>query len=492
MDPKDLAALAGDIKTKLDAVGERLSDEAITARINAAVADLASRQDGPFSRRALFGGSDPRLAGSKYGRKGMSVADIEFLHSTLSAAKVVGRSKAGPSADLENAFNAISEGKYEDVVSAQVADLAQVEQMFADGALNQRGFAQATAAIEQSYRKRAMDTAESGYGSQLVGAQYIGELWAGARAEARIMPLLTSFPMAAPTVYMPVEADLPEMTFVAENTSASASNYSTVKTGSNRVQVDAKKFIIHQVWSGEMEEDSLIPFVPFLRGQQVRSLAHYTDSVILNGDTTNAGTGNINLDDADPADTKHYLALDGIRHAALVDATGQGTSAGATITYDAMVNLRKLGLDTTYFHDWFHPTNPEDAVFLVNPDLADELAKLDEVITVDKYGPLATVLTGEVARIGRNPLIATISMSKTEADGKVSTTPGNNTKHQAVLFNRRGIVLGTRRALQVEVERIPATDQNRIILSTRFGLGRFSPTGAASGIKHIAVLYNIS
>ena len=30
---------------------------------------------------------------------------------------------------------------------------------------------------------RAMDTAESGYGPQLIGAQYVGDLWEAARSE---------------------------------------------------------------------------------------------------------------------------------------------------------------------------------------------------------------------------------------------------------------------------------------------------------------------
>jgi len=123
---------------------------------------------------------------------------------------------------------------------------------------------------------------------------------------------------------------------------------------------------------------------------------------------------------------------------------------------------------------------------------ADEVAELDEVITVDKYGPAATILTGEVSRIGRNPMIATMAMGKTEADGKISTTAGNNTLGQALAVNRRGLKVGWRRRVKVETERLPGRDQTRLIHSLRIGLGRFSPTGAASGIEWVAGLYNIA
>jgi hypothetical protein len=245
------------------------------------------------------------------------------------------------------------------------------------------------------------------------------------------------------------------------------------------------------MYSGEMEEDSLIPFVPFLRRQAALSVAHYSDSLVFNGDTTNAGTGNINLDDADPADTKHYLALDGIRHAALVDNTANATNVGGALTLAKIQAQRGLMIDRTNLVDWGHPVSADDLVHVADTDTADRLALLDEVLTVDKYGAGATVHNGEVARLLGNPLISTIAAPKTEADGKVSTTPGNNTKGQVTSFNRRGFAVGWRRRIQVETERLPGSDQTRIVLSMRLGMGRFTPTGAASGIESVATLYNI-
>ena len=82
-------------------------------------------------------------------------------------------------------------------------------------------------------------------------------------------------------------------------------------------------------------------------------------------------------------------------------------------------------------------------------------------------------------------------MSRTQADGKVSTTGTNNVLGQVVAFNVGGFTTGIRRSLKVETERLPATDQSRIVYSLRVGFGRFSPTGAASGIQAAGVLYNI-
>jgi hypothetical protein len=506
--PVTMDELAADVRQQLDAINKSVSDatgdERLRALVNEAVAGLA--QDQEFVRKLRFGSdaADVQLVGTKYARWGLSVSDVEFLHDLMEAQRGMARKGGGvhpgPSEELTRTFEAISAARYLSMDQVRQIDRSALDDLFPriplaefhgpDRKLARAGKFELTGAYQRAIR--AMDTAESGYGQQLIGAQYVGELWDAPRKLGRIFPLIDSFEMTAPTTYLPVEVDIPEMLFVAENTANNSSEYSTVKTGSQRVQVDAKKFVIHQMWSGEMEEDSLIPFVPFLRRQAALSVAHYADSLVLNGDNTNAGTGNINLDDADPADTKHYLAFDGIRHAALVDNTGNAADVAGAITLAQLNNLRALMIDSTRLVDWGHPTDASDLVFASDPFTADKIAMFDEYLTVDKYGPNATINNGEAGRILGHPHISTIAMSKTEADGKVSTTGSNNIKGQIAAFNRRGFKVGWRRRVMVETERLPARDQTRIVYSLRLGFGRFTPTGAASGIEAAAVAYDIS
>ena len=487
-------AVAADIKARLDGIDESIAEKTSDAKLTELVRgflpdlleDLTADEQSEWVRKLRFGKNegDARLVGSKYARHGLSVSDIEWLHDQQRSIQGQRRTEhdggagtyEGPSEELARTFGAISSARYEDNADIEAADEAAIE-------------GRGSVELIEAY-KRAMDTAESGYGSSLVGAQYVGELWEAPRKLGRVFPLINSFEMTDATAYLPVEADLAEMLFVSESTASNSSNYTTSKTGSNRVTVSAKKFVIHQMWSGELDEDSIIPFVPFLRAQGAKSVAHYADSLVLNGDTTNSGTGNINLDDADPADTKHYLAFDGLRHAALVDATGQGRNIAGPYTIADFMALKGLMVDGTYLMDWGHPDNPEDLVFVCDPDSADKIALLDEVITVDKFGPQATVLNGQQGRILGHPLVSSIAMSKTEADGKVSTTGSNNVKGQLTAFHRGGCVAGWRRHVQLETERLPASDQTRLVYSLRLGFGRYSPTGAASGIKSTATAYN--
>lgn len=487
-DELTLDALGAEIRQRLDAVDqrteERLSDEALAGLVRTNLETLLADEN--FSKQArklTFGKPEPELVGTKYARMGLDAGDVEMLYDIMQAAHEAGLSRKGPSEELARTFQAVSSGRYMSTALARAEDERRLTELRRLGKLDALGYERAL---------RAMDTAESGFGSQLIGAQYVGELWEAARRESRVFSLFDSFEMTDATAYLPVEVDIPEMLFVSESTSPTASDYSTSKTGSQRVQVSPAKFLIHQVYSGEMEEDSIIPWLPFLRRQAGLSMAHYSDSIVLNGDNTNAGTGNVNLDDADPADTKHYLAFDGIRHAALVDNTANGSDVAGALTLAKLNALRGLMIDDTNLVDWGHPTSADDLVYVSDPRTADAICMLDEKVTVDKYGNNASVLNGEVSRIMGHPHIVSMAMKRTEADGKISTTANNNTKGQVACFNRRGFKVGWRRRVVLETERLPGRDQTRLVWSMRLGFGRFSPSGAASGIEAAAVAYNIS
>jgi HK97 family phage major capsid protein len=433
MDNQALEGLLRDVAARLDSIPKGVTEEQVKQIAESVVTTAKADNDPDAYRKMRFGSSPNALLGTKFARHNLQAADVEMLYDIMSAKAKAGLG-AGPSEELTKAFEVVSSAFYLDEATVRSIDKQAIDNLFprvAKGTANQ---------AEVAAYLKAMDSAESGYGQQLIGAQYVADLWEAARPQSRVFSLLDTFDMTAPTAYVPVEADLPEMLYVAENTSSTASDYATTNTGSNRVQVDAKKFVIHQIWSGELEEDSIIPFLPYLRRQAALALAHYSDAAVVNGDTTNAATGNINSDDEDPADTKYFLAFDGLRHAGLVDNTANSKDAGGAVTFKLLKDQLGRMRDAAKLVDWGHPINPADVVYVTDPTTAEAIAQLDEVLTVDKFGPGATVLTGQLANIARNPLISSMAMSLTEADGKVSfDTPSNNVKGQVVCFNARGV-----------------------------------------------------
>lgn len=512
--------LIQDIADRQKAIGDQIVSEArIKELINESFPALAENKE--FVRKMRFGGGpDASVVGSKFARWNYTAADIEWLYDhqrSLQGRNLEGGGQhPGPSEDLKKAFNAVSDAYYLSDAEARAIDKQAIDDLYPripnaatlarfGGSINRykrwadpaRKAAMAALDAPEFGRASSMDSGTSGYGSQLIGAQYVGDLWDAAFQEGRVAPLIPSFDMTAPTAYLPVAVDMPEMYLVSESTSdvLATAQYASIRTGSQRVTVTAKKFVIHQVWSGEMEEDSIVPYVPFLRQQAARGLSFYTDFVVLNGDTVTAGTGNINSDDAAPAATKAYLAFDGIRKAAIIDNTANlKNNAGAAISLSTLRDLKGLMRDDTRYVDFGHPNDPNDLVFVADIDTADRIALLDEIMAAKiELGASANLFNGQVTSYLGHPVIGTMAQSKTDSDSKYTTTSPSTADiyGQVTAFNRNAFVIGWRRRVKMFTEAIPASDQMRIVYSLRMGFGRFTPTGAASGIEASAVAGNI-
>lgn len=421
-------------------------DELVDAKVKA---ELSARNYQP-----LGGAVSRAFEGTKYARLGLSEIDAQYAHGILSAARQSGISKRGPSEELTNIVDAIH----------------------------------ARVAADEGISQRAMDTADT---TAVIGAQYMNQVWAVATQAAVVAPLIRSFAMTDATAYIPVYGAPPVPKLFSQSTQDNSADYDTVDSTYARISVTAPKYGIHQKWSGEIEEESIVPFVASLRERQQDSLAIYTDEMIVSGDTVIAATGNINSDDAQLAADDYRVGWDGLRKGAIIDNTGNLANAGAALTYAQLTNMRVLCIDSTRKVSFGHPANPADFVYLTSPWGEDKVANLDELITVDKYGPNATVLTGEVARIGRNPLLVTMAVPRTDADGKTSSTTAATPLDQVVAFNRNAYSLGYVRQMTVETYRLPQRDQNGIMLFWRVGMARYSGSGAVSGIESVAVLRNV-
>lgn len=338
-------------------------------------------------------------------------------------------------------------------------------------------------------RTRAMDTQETGYGAELVGAQYITSLWEAARRADGLLEAIPAVQMTAPTAYIPVDGALPEMLLVSESTDSADTKYPDSKAGTGRRQLTARKFTIQVRWSAELAEDSVVGFVDMLREKLAASYALHLASAIYNGDQTNAGTGNINSDDAAPADTRHYLAFDGIRHYWLVDDAGNGVNGGgaaitAAMIYQARARLFGAGNSVNALDSIDWGTDPGNLRIVANPGLYNRLLQLPEVQTVDKLGPAATIATGQLAAIGGIPIIVPAYAPKTEADGKLSATPANNTLGQLSVVNPRGWVRGSYRGFQLFLSRIQGRDQFLVEVYSREALARWG-NDVAAGVYNV-------
>jgi len=178
--------------------------------------------------------------------------------------------------------------------------------------------------------------------------------------------------------------------------------------------------------------ETVTAIVDLVRMELVRSLARATENALIMGDE--AGT--------DPnAVTK---AFDGLLKYA-VSAGNTVDAGGASITAAVIAAARRLlGV---------YGINLGDLAIVAPVDVAFQMIELPEVITVDKYGPSATILTGEIGKLWGMPIVVSEYVSHTlKADGTPGD-PNTDDKTAVLVVNKAYFAVADRGNIGIETER---------------------------------------
>jgi len=325
---------------------------------------------------------------------------------------------------------------------------------------------------------------QGSYGDEWVPTLWNNILWRTIRLNAAVLPLFDSFDMPSQPYEYPAESSDPTFYLVGETTAESqlvidAGPYFDSKMGTRKVTFTALKMGALSYWSEEMEEDSIIAAEPQFRDQYSLTFAHTLDYILINGDKTTGATTNINYEGTSPSGSERYLVLDGLRHEPMVTTTTDKRD-GATLTIDDFAATQALmGTAGKY------GVNPNDLVFIADTGVYHKAKVLGEVLTVDKFGPMATVLTGQLAAVFGVPLIVSEDYPLTDATGHIDDTAGDNVKGSFLCVNKRGFKLGWKRRPRVRVFGFPGADARAIIASCRLA---FMPMTAGMA----ALSYNVT
>ena len=332
---------------------------------------------------------------------------------------------------------------------------------------------------------KAMDSTTAGSGDEYVPTNLRAQLWDDFFLASRVMGTLTRVDM--PTDPYDVPLGLTEVIWRkgTQNSPTTQSNSTTAKS-----TLTTTEQITEQAWSYTLDEDAIVAMAPAIRARLAQSGGEQMDAFVLNADATNSATGNINLDNAAPADDAYYLSegQDGIRHQWLVDNTAMGNSAGGDALTDADVTGVLAGMGK-------YAVNPDqlaivtDTSTYLNGFLQTGTGKPGEYVsTLDKFGPSAIILTGQLAAYRGIPIIVSASHPKGEADGKVNSTAANNTLGSFSIFHRMMWYAGFRRDLLMEVDRDIQRRQYIMVTSFRQAVAAH---GTRSTNAHTAGVYNI-
>jgi hypothetical protein len=255
-----------------------------------------------------------------------------------------------------------------------------------------------------------------------------------------------------------------------ENTSATESS-----PGTGKITLDAKRLMGRTDFSYEVDEDAIIPVLPFVQSQLSEAAADAYESALINGDT--AGTHQDS--DTQAIAKAAERAFNGFRKLALaITALKLDLSTGGIneANLRAMKKaLRKYGV------------RRRDLIWLVGPSGVNDMEGITNVSTIEKYGPRATILTGELAAFLGIPIIVSERVREDlNASGVYDGT--TTTKGSVLLVNLSGWIPGRRRDFTVEVDRDIKTQTQFVVASFRRA---FTPVETPSAsIRWLSVGFN--
>jgi len=257
-------------------------------------------------------------------------------------------------------------------------------------------------------------------------------------------------PMPSSPWILPIQDGSTIARKIAENTAISATNFTTGK-----ITFTATKIGEHFVLPEELTEDSAVAIFDIGRMEVLNAQSRAGETAVLNGD--NDGTHIDSDSQAGAADLAVKL-WKGLRRNALANTANGGTTdfSNAAITE---ANLRVMRQRMGKFGN-----NPSELIFFVSSVGLQQMMALPSVITVDKYGQFATVLTGELAKYQGIPIVVSDFMrSDLNATGVYDGVTVN--RSAILLVNATRAFIGTRRPVQTKIsEDLP--NQDRWLISS--------------------------
>jgi hypothetical protein len=316
-------------------------------------------------------------------------------------------------------------------------------------------------------------------GTDWVGTAYSNQIWEAIRGQNVVVDRVPSItvPDGFSSIYIPLESSDPTWYKVAEATTADstlkvpAATITASQMATANKQLTLGKLGARSMYTGELTEDSLIPFAPQLRQQLTVSGGNTLEHIMIDGDTETSASKNINAIDTTPTAGTAYLFLNGFRQLALIANTANSRSAGGTLSEDDYVETLKL-LGTAGLAG----ADPRAVAFIVDYNVHYANMKLTSVKTKDVFSA-ATLENGFVRRMFGYEVLPAFQMHKTSAkrmantSGKIDAdTDSNNTTGAILAVRFDQWKQAFKRRMTLETTRIANADSWEIVALVRWGM----------------------
>lgn len=323
----------------------------------------------------------------------------------------------------------------------------------------------------------------SGVGGEWIPDEFKTELYQTFQVPRGLRALLPTVNMERETLLIPKlsRGGRPYIKGVGTD-SLTSYTHSTIETAQKTVRAKALATLMNI--DDAAGEDSAFAIIPALSKQIAQDLEDAFEDAMINGDT--AGThqddiSNWNLRERWGASglgtsSDHRKLFLGMRAAAL-DKGSSKDNGGTALTFadfmDAVSQMGELAVG--------------NKVCVVSPEaLIANFLQLDQVVTLEKFGPQATILTGQLASLAGIPIVMSRFMS---ADLNASGLYDNTTTDKTgfLLFNTDSWYQYLRRQITIESDKDIASGVIQLVSTMRATMD--SPDADAT--KNVVYGYNL-
>ncbi len=301
----------------------------------------------------------------------------------------------------------------------------------------------------------------AGVGAELIPDQFLAELHMEYQVPTVVRSLFSEVQMTSNTMLAPRinRGGRPYIKGTVTSDNPALYPVSTVQMG--QAQITAKGLSTRYILDEELIEDSAVLLLPAMQRMIAKDMRDAVEDALINGDsaaTHQDAIASWNIRDRWGASglggsNDHRRLWTGLRAAAYDKGTTQSiNSLDKTLLLQLISQLGEYAAS--------------DKVLIVSPEaLYENLFGLDEVITIDKFGPQATILSGQLASVFGMPIVVSRFLSDDLATTGLYTGSGATTGMLCVsrdswnIFARRGISIQQEQDIKSGAYNMVATER---------------------------------
>ena len=321
----------------------------------------------------------------------------------------------------------------------------------------------------------------SGVGAELIPDQFLAQLHMEYQVPTVVRSLFNEVQMTSNTMLAPRidRGGRPYIKGTVTSDNPALYPVSTVSMG--QAQITAKGLATRYILDEELIEDSAVLLLPAMQRMIAKDMRDALEDAIINGDSAathqddianwdirgrwgSAGLGGSN---------DHRRLFVGLRAAAFDKSTTLNINS-----FDAAKMLELISQLGEYA--------ASDKVLIVSPEaLYENLMGLTQLITLDKFGPQATILTGQLGSIFGMPVVVSRFMSDDLATTGKYTGSGATTG--MLVVSRESWNIFARRGIQIQQEQDITSGAYNMVATERLTFDSLD----ASTVKNVAFGFNL-